>query len=266
MDMNTKYKKKIRLGLIALGVVAGLLLIGFSILKWAILPSGKLTPLVTNKVNELIDGKLECKSVELTLFETFPHVGIALTNGRLISHVGADSLSYGNNEKPIAPDSLISFTKCIVSLRPLDYLFGGKITIGEITIEKPRINAYINKLGTGNWEIVKKDTASDESSTDILPLIEIKRINITDAKFTFKDQRKDIYCRIGGFSFASDGSLVKGATSFDIESRSSSILFESPGYTLTNHMSLLLTTQLRFSNNYNTVSLGNATLEVNNLP
>ena len=70
MDMNTKYKKKIRLGLIALGVVAGLLLIGFSILKWAILPSGKLTPLVTNKVNELIDGKLECKSVELTLFET----------------------------------------------------------------------------------------------------------------------------------------------------------------------------------------------------
>ena len=266
MDMNTKYKKKIRLGLIALGVVAGLLLIGFSILKWAILPSGKLTPLVTNKVNELIDGKLECKSVELTLFETFPHVGIALTNGRLISHVGADSLSYGNNEKPIAPDSLISFTKCIVSLRPLDYLFGGKITIGEITIEKPRINAYINKLGTGNWEIVKKDTASDESSTDILPLIEIKRINITDAKFTFKDQRKDIYCRIGGFSFASNGSLVKGATSFDIESRSSSILFESPGYTLTNHMSLRLTTQLRFSNNYNTVSLGNATLEVNNLP
>ena len=40
MEMNKKYKKKIRLGLIALGVVAGLLLIGFSILMWAILPSG----------------------------------------------------------------------------------------------------------------------------------------------------------------------------------------------------------------------------------
>lgn len=261
-----KARKIVRIVLIISGICIGFLLIGFTILKWAVLPSEKLTPLIISKVNNLIDGKLECKSIELTLFETFPHVGIALTNGRLISHVGSDSLSYENEVQPVAPDSLISFSKCIISLRPLDYLFGKKITIGEIVIKKPHINAYINKLGKANWEIFKTDTTSDKKFSGKLPVIEINRIDISDAEFTFKDQRKNIYCRIGGYSFISNGSLVKGATSFDIQSRSSSILFESQDYTLTNHMSLALTTRLIFSNNYNTVSLSNATLKINNLP
>ncbi len=54
----------------------------------------KLTPLVVEKTNEFIEAHLECERVELTYFETYPYLGVKLTNGRLISHLAEDSIGY----------------------------------------------------------------------------------------------------------------------------------------------------------------------------
>ena len=67
------------------GIFFILPLIGVGILKWAVLPPEKLTPLVVEKTNEFIEAHLECERVELTYFETYPYLGVKLTNGRLIS-------------------------------------------------------------------------------------------------------------------------------------------------------------------------------------
>lgn len=56
-------------------------LIGVGILKWAVLPPEKLTPLVVEKTNEFIEAHLECERVELTYFETYPYLGVKLTMG-----------------------------------------------------------------------------------------------------------------------------------------------------------------------------------------
>ena len=238
-----------------LGVLMAAFLLCFAVLKWAVLRPEKLTPLVISNVNKAIDGKLSCKSIELTLFETFPHIGVALTDGVLVSGVTPDSVLTESGTLIAGQDSLIAFQKCIVSLRPLDYLFGGKITLGEVTIQRPVIRTFIDELGKGNWEIVQTEADSATQKDTELPPIEIKRIEISDAEFTFRDVRKDIFCKIEKFFFASDGSLVKGATKFDIKSKSESLLFESPQYTLTNHMRLALAGQVAFSNNYNRIAL-----------
>ncbi|MGE4333594.1 MAG: AsmA-like C-terminal region-containing protein [Macellibacteroides sp.] len=259
-------RKYIRTGLWVLGVLMAAFLLCFAVLKWAVLRPEKLTPLVISNVNKAIDGKLSCKSIELTLFETFPHIGVALTDGVLVSGVTPDSVLTESGALIAGQDSLIAFQKCIVSLRPLDYLFGGKITLGEVTIQRPVIRTFIDELGKGNWEIVQTEADSATQKDTELPPIEIKRIEISDAEFTFRDVRKDIFCKIEKFFFASEGSLVKGATKFDIKSKSESLLFESPQYTLTNHMRLALAGQVAFSNNYNRIALKGASLMVNNLP
>ena len=81
-------RKYIRTGLWVLGVLMAAFLLCFAVLKWAVLRPEKLTPLVISNVNKVIDGKLSCKSIELTLFETFPHIGVALTAGLLVAQDG----------------------------------------------------------------------------------------------------------------------------------------------------------------------------------
>ncbi len=88
-----KWKKIL---LVVVSVLVGIFfilpLIGVGILKWAVLPPEKLTPLVVEKTNEFIEAHLECERVELTYFETYPYLGVKLTNGRLISHQAEDSI------------------------------------------------------------------------------------------------------------------------------------------------------------------------------
>lgn len=106
-------------------------LIGVGILKWAVLPPEKLTPLVVEKTNEFIEAHLECERVELTYFETYPYLGVKLTNGRLISHQAEDSIEH-QEDLMIPSDSLLSFKKAIVVFNPTDYLFSGKVTIPRV--------------------------------------------------------------------------------------------------------------------------------------
>ena len=149
-----KRKKKI-LTIIVLAVVTLIFIlpaIGFSILNWGVLPPEKLTPLVIEQANKFIDAHLDCERVELTYFETYPYLGVKLTNGHLISHAAEDSTAH-EEELAIPSDSLLAFSRATLSLQPLDYLFGGKITIKDFSIENPRFYGFVNKDGHANWDI-----------------------------------------------------------------------------------------------------------------
>lgn len=118
-----KRKKKI-LTIIVLAVTILIFIlpaIGFSILNWGVLPPEKLTPLVIEQANKFIDAHLDCERVELTYFETYPYLGVKLTNGHLISHAAEDSTAH-EEELAIPSDSLLAFCRATLSLQPLDYL------------------------------------------------------------------------------------------------------------------------------------------------
>lgn len=239
--------------------------IGFSILNWGVLPPERLTPLVIEQTNKFLDAHLDCERIELTYFETYPHLGIKLINGHLISHAAEDSTAHAE-ELAIPSDSLLAFKKAIISLRPTDYLFGGKITIGEINIEEPRFYGYVNKKGAANWDIYSSEPDSAETDKKPLPPIDLQKVRITNGRFTYDDRQGDLFGEINGFFLNLDGSLTNGENKLDIETGSTSILFSSPTYTLENKLALKLKSQLLLSDNFNTVTLNNAELLVNNLP
>lgn len=239
--------------------------IGFSILNWGVLPPERLTPLVIEQTNKFLDAHLDCERIELTYFETYPHLGIKLINGHLISHAAEDSTAHAE-ELAIPSDSLLAFKKAIISLRPTDYLFGGKITIGEINIEEPRFYGYVNKKGAANWDIYSSEPDSAETDKKPLPPIDLQKVRITNGRFTYDDRQGDLFAEINGFFLNLDGSLTNGENKLDIETGSTSILFSSPTYTLENKLALKLKSQLLLSDNFNTVTLNNAELLVNNLP
>ena len=116
---------------VLVGIFFILPLIGVGILKWAVLPPEKLTPLVVEKTNEFIEAHLECERVELTY-------------GRLISHQAEDSIEH-QEDLMIPSDSLLSFKKAIVVFNPTDYLFSGKVTIPRVIMDSIRFYGYVNE-------------------------------------------------------------------------------------------------------------------------
>ena len=239
--------------------------IGFSILNWGVLPPEKLTPLVIEQTNKFLDAHLDCKRIELTYFETYPHLGIKLINGHLISHAAEDSTAH-TEELAIPSDSLLAFKQVVISFRPTDYLFGGKITVGEVNIEEPRFYGYVNKKGSANWDIYSSEPDSAATDKKPLPPIDLQKVRITNGRFTYDDRQGDLFAEINGFFLSLDGSLTTGGNKLDVETGCTSILFSSPTYTLANKLALKLKSQLLLSDNYNTVTLNNAELLVNNLP
>lgn len=254
---------------ITIAVLASLFFIlpavGFCVLRWAVLPPEKLTPLVIEQTNKFIEAHLECEKVELTYFETYPHLGIRLTNGRLISHQAEDTIAH-KEELAIPSDSLICFTHALVSLRPTDYLFGGKITIGEISVDNLRFYGYVNKNGRANWDIYHSEDSTTDTDKAPLPPIDLQKVRISNGHFTYNDRQQDLYTDIDGFFLNLDGSFTNGRNTMNVEAGTSSILFRSPAYTLKNKLALRLKSGLTLSNNYHTISLKGAELMVNKLP
>ena len=263
-------KRKKILTIVAL-VVATLLFIlptiGFSILNWGVLPPEKLTPLVIEQTNKFIDAHLDCERVELTYFETYPYLGVKLTNGHLISHTAEDSTAH-EEELAIPSDSLLAFSRATVSLQPLDYLFGGKITIKDFSIENPRFYGFVNKNGCANWDIYENETDSTENDTDKkdLPPIDLQRVRIYGGHFTYDNRQTDLFAELQGFFVRLDGSLAGGTNTLDFETGCSSLLFRNPTYTLKNDLSLRLKSRLILAEHYNSITLKEAELKVNNLP
>ncbi len=239
--------------------------IGFLVLNYAILPPDKLTPLVVGEANKLLDARLECERIEFTFLETYPHLGLRITDGRLISHVAEDSTAH-EEEQPIHSDSLLAFKSAVATLRPMDYLFGGKITIGEFRLEEPHFHGYVNAEGVANWDIYTSESSSPDDDGQALPAIDLRSVRIFGGHLSYDNREADIFTEVEGFFLNIDGSLADGRNTLDIETGSSSILFSSPTYTLENNLKLRLKSRLLLSDSYNTVALSNAELLVNNFP
>ncbi len=243
--------------------------IGFSILKWGVLPPEKLTPLVIEKTNQFIEAHLECERIELTYFETYPYLGVSLTRGRLISHQ-AEEAGVHAEELAVPSDSLLSFRKAVVVFNPTDYLFGGKITIKKVMIESPRFYGYVNPEGKANWDIYRSEAEADslpaDSTARPLPPIDLQKVDIRDGHFIYNDRKEDLYTEIEGFSLRIDGSLAYGENKLDVEAAVSSLLFRSPSYTLKNKLSLGLKSRLSLNRPARSLTLRGAELRLNNLP
>jgi len=266
-----KNKRKIFITLAAIAFTLFILLpaIAFSILNWAILPPHKLTPLVTGEVNKRINGELSCEKIELTFFSTYPHLGLRISNGQIISHSIPDSIrAAGSYESAI--DSLLLFKALTLSLQPIDYLTKRIITIGEVALEEPHIHGYVNENGLSNWNIYtdtsQEDIVSEEDSVSAIPPIDLQKVRIQDAHFIYNDRQAGIYTEIEDFFLLLKGSLTGGGNTLAVETGSSSILFESPAYTLNNHLALRFKSNIELFDDYHTLVLQQSELLVNKIP
>ena len=252
---------------ILFGCLIGIPIVSFVVLSSVILPSRKLTPLVVNLANEYLDASLTCDRIELTYFETYPYLGIAIDKGTLTTTVATDSMSTNillNN-----PDTLVSFDQCIVSFNPLAYVFNRTIGIQEIYIKKPSIYGYTNKQGINNWDIVNSANQALEDSTEqstALPAIYVEQMRIENGTVTFYDNPKALYTKIEGFYFNLNGNMTSATSELKLKTGWDAFKFYSSVYSLENKLKLDLESDFVISDNMKRITLNHAEMLVNKLP
>ncbi len=262
-----KYNNKKFFGIL-FGCLIGIPIVSFVVLSSVILPSRKLTPLVVNLANEYLDASLTCDRIELTYFETYPYLGIAIDKGTLTTVVATDSTSA--NVLLNKPDTLVAFDQCIVSFNPLAYVFNRTIGIQEIYIKKPSIYGYTNQQGINNWDIVSSanqalDDSTDQQST-ALPAIYVEQMRIENGTVTFYDTPKKLYTKVEGFYFNLNGNMTSATSELKLKTGWDAFKFYSSVYSLENTLKLDLESDFVISDNMKRITLNHAEMLVNKLP
>lgn len=258
--MKKKTKRILLATILSLvGLVFLLPIVAFGILSVYLKPA-KLTPIALREANAFLrDARLECDEVKLTYFETYPYFGVKLTNGRIINET--DSLPC---------DTLVSFKRTIVAINPT-YIFNSKrIAVELFFIDTPRFYGYIAPDGKANWDIVQSTdtTTQDTTQQQPLPPIDLKKVRIKSGRMVYDDRQQDLYTEVNGFYLNLRGSFANRAreNGVRLETGTSSVLFDSPAYTLTNHLRMDFKSELSWTYMMREITLKDAELRVNDLP
>jgi len=172
-----------------LGIAATSLLAAFILLLAGLeffISDSYIASLVTRFSNNWLNAQVHVEKVDLATFSHFPHIGIELEDGHIVSQV---------EDAPSRADTLLSFGKLTFLFNPAKLLFK-QVDIQGIMVSSPRVYAYVSKDGKANWEILKteQDTLhvkADTTDKEFAFRINVRHIGVTDrGRFTF-DSRKD---------------------------------------------------------------------------
>lgn len=113
-----------------------------SIACYLIFTPERLTPIVRQVAAEFVTCEHEIGEVELTLFSTFPYLGVEIHDVSLIHPI--DSVS---------PDTLAAVDRMVVAVQPFDAI-RGDIFIKQLSIEGVTANVYVSADGRTNYDVI----------------------------------------------------------------------------------------------------------------
>ena len=113
-----------------------------SIACYLIFTPERLTPIVRQVAAEFITCEHEIGEVELTLFSTFPYLGVEIHDVSLIHPI--DSVS---------PDTLAAVDRMVVAVQPFDAI-RGDIFIKQLSVEGVTANVYVSADGRTNYDVI----------------------------------------------------------------------------------------------------------------
>ncbi len=191
------------------GIWAALLVILQITLSPAIL--GRI---VDRFMSEYVDGSLEFGKIGVNMFRHFPNIGINMEDVSLTYPSDRfDSqeaqgpqgvlLRHGCGE---TADTLASFRRFSAGIN-IGPLLAGKISIPNISLEKPRIFAHSYSDGSANWNIFRFAGDNDTTAAS-LPRISIGRVRLTDhPHIVYTDSRDTLFAIVDVQKISFDGRL-----------------------------------------------------------
>jgi len=202
-------------GLIIAGTVLCLLIITMVAIPFVF--KGKISQKVKLAANKAVNAKVDFSDVELSLFRSFPQLNVRLKN---LSLTGINEFE---NTRLLTVEAL-STSVNLSSLWKSD-----GISITSIKLNRPSINLVVNKTGKSNWDIAKASQDQKVSTDKNGTQIDLEKIEIRDASFTYNDESTPMLFSLRNGTFDISGALKGSNSKLNITGEADSISFEYNG-------------------------------------
>lgn len=163
---------------------------------------------VKSSINESVNAKVDFKELDLTLISSFPDLGIKINDLKI---VGIDSF---------AKDTLASINQIQLNLNLMSVIKGGIYQINSVSVDRPIISAQVLKSGKANWDIMKPDTAVDESADTAQTSFKatLQKYEIENGDITYNDASLGVFMRIKNLNHEGKGDFSQDL--FELETLS----------------------------------------------
>lgn len=178
------FRKIIKWGVIGAGSLMALFLLVLLSLEFFISDS-YVASLVSRFSGNWLTANLKVEKIHFSTFSHFPHVGIELENGEIITQT---------NISPAKADTLLQFDNFTLLFNPIKLLMR-QVDIQGIKLSAPKMYGYISQDGEPNWNIFKEEP---ENTADTLEKpfsfnINVRNISIKERGYFVFDNREDAF-------------------------------------------------------------------------
>ena len=189
-------KKALKITGVVLASLVGVLLIVVGIAVGMISSSGRLTKMVKKYAPQFITCEMELGKADLTLFKTFPNVGIDIENVALINPmVGSPSDTMAN----------IDDLTVVLDLKKL--LKEKEIVIRKCILEDAFVNLYTDSIGNNNLDVFKTKEDNDTTKTTFDYLVDIEEVKLKNTDLIYTDDRNGMMVKSQGLDLDVKGKM-----------------------------------------------------------
>ena len=242
--------------LISAVIIVAVVTLAIAIIVQLFLTPEKLTPLVTEKIQEHINTQVSIKKIDVTFLSTYPWLTLKIDSLRIMQP--NDSIS-----------DLLSTKSCKIEINPIALLFK-KVIFNKVKLAHPSINLYrdstVKPLQLINMQI---DTVVVDTTENILNINEysfaLKRVVVDSSVIVINDKIKDFYSKVDGFSL--DVGLIINDKKFilDAETDIKDITVSNMGNTLISNLTVELNSDIELNKDSLLLTFKQADLRLNNI-
>lgn len=189
-------KKALKITGIVLASLVGLILIVAGIAVAMVTSSGRLTKMVKKYAPEFITCEMALGKADLTLFKTFPNVGIDIENVALINPMAGSP-----------SDTLANIDDLTVVLDLKKLLKEKEIVVRKCILEDAFVNLYTDSIGNNNFDVFKTKEDSDTTKTSFDYLVDIEEVKLKNSKLLYTDDRNGITAQAQGLNLDLKGKM-----------------------------------------------------------
>lgn len=254
-----KIKKTLKRLLIVLGSLLLLLAIAIGIAINFVFTPERITPTVTDLLNENLKANVSCESIELTFFSSFPHFGVKLKKGCVVTP--------GIHGRK--PDTLAQFDVCRASFNLEKLYLKHNLVINKLTVTNSKIKAVIHKDGNANWNIVKEataDTVTVEDNTAFkINSIFIKKLNVENASIAYHDFVTHAHAKADSLNITLKAVNTNEKLELSTETSGRHVSFKKDGYSFAKNLRADFKTTIFYNKKIHKVDFSGSTLKLNDV-
>ena len=204
-------KKGWKIALISLGSLVGLVIIVVVVACWLLFTPARLTAIV----NRLADDHIKCENhfekVDLTLFKTWPNVGLEVEDVVLVNPY---TLPEDNGLASVAVhnDTLARIPKLTVGIDLKAFLKDRAVIVRQLRVDDAQANLYTAPDGWNNLDIFVKSEEEEEedaTSSGLPETIQIEKIVVNNLSAQYCNLQQQMLARADALDIDLKGSWVE---------------------------------------------------------